>query len=128
MTRVSILVALLCLLPRSASADGRINFRIDLNHTNIEGMFNDVGIGWQGLEVELIQMAGPLPVAALVAGEIDYLTGFTTGLVAAAQGAPLKGIMVTMRKPPFYIVAEPAIHKPADLADKRIGVDRKSVV
>jgi len=77
-----------------------------------------------GLDVELIQMAGPLPVAALVAGEIDYLTGFTTGLVAAAQGAPLKGILVTMRKPPFYIIAEPAIQKPADLAGKRIGVDR----
>lgn len=77
-----------------------------------------------GMDVELIQMAGPLPVAALVAGEIDYLTGFTTGLVAAAQGAPLKGIMVTMRKPPFYIVAEPAIQKPADLAGKRVGVDR----
>jgi NitT/TauT family transport system substrate-binding protein len=77
-----------------------------------------------GMDVELIQMAGPLPVAALVAGEIDYLTGFTTGLVAAAQGAPLKGIMVAMRKPPFYIIAEPSIQKPADLAGKRIGVDR----
>jgi NitT/TauT family transport system substrate-binding protein len=77
-----------------------------------------------GMDVELIQMAGPLPVAALVAGEIDYLTGFTTGLVAAAQGAPLKGIMVTMRKPPFYIVAQPAIQTPADLAGKRVGVDR----
>jgi NitT/TauT family transport system substrate-binding protein len=77
-----------------------------------------------GLDVELIQMAGPLPVAALVAGEIDYLTGFTTGLVAAAQGAPLKGIMVTLKKPPFFIVAEPAIQKVEDLAGKRIGVDR----
>jgi ABC-type nitrate/sulfonate/bicarbonate transport system substrate-binding protein len=77
-----------------------------------------------GLDVELIQMAGPLPVAALVAGEIDYLTGFTTGLVAAAQGAPLKGIMVTLRKPPFYIISEPAIQKPEDLAGKRLGVDR----
>jgi NitT/TauT family transport system substrate-binding protein len=77
-----------------------------------------------GMDVEMIQMAGPLPVAALVAGEIDYLTGFTTGLVAAAQGAPVKGIMVAMRKPPFYIIAAPAIQKPADLAGKRIGVDR----
>ena len=85
----------------------------------------DVGLfKKQGLDVELIQMAGPLPVAALVAGEIDYLTGFTTGLVAAAQGAPLKGIMVTLRKPPFYIVSEPGIQKPEDLAGKRLGVDR----
>jgi NitT/TauT family transport system substrate-binding protein len=77
-----------------------------------------------GLEPELIQMAGPLPIAALAAGEIDYLTGYTTGIIATGQGAPLKGIMVSLRKPPFYLVAEPAIQKPGDLTGKRIGVDR----
>jgi NitT/TauT family transport system substrate-binding protein len=78
----------------------------------------------QGLEVELIQMAGPLPIAALSAGEIDYLTGFTTGIVATGQGVPLKGIMVTLRRPPFYVVAEPSIQKASDLVGKRVGVDR----
>ena len=77
-----------------------------------------------GLDLELIQMAGPLPVAALAAGEIDFLTGYTTGIVATAQGAPLKGIMIGLRKPPFYLVAEPSVQRPADLAGKRIGVDR----
>jgi NitT/TauT family transport system substrate-binding protein len=77
-----------------------------------------------GLDVELIQMAGPLPVAALAAGEIDYLTGYTTGIVATGQGAPLKGIMISLRKPPFFLVAEPAVQRPGDLAGKRIGVDR----
>jgi ABC-type nitrate/sulfonate/bicarbonate transport system substrate-binding protein len=77
-----------------------------------------------GLEVELIQMAGPLPVAALAAGEIDYLTGYTTGIVATGQGAPLKGIMISLRKPPFFLIAEPGVQRPADLAGKRIGVDR----
>ena len=77
-----------------------------------------------GLEPELIQMAGPLPIAALAAGEIDYLTGYTTGIIATGQGAPLRGIMVSLRKPPFYLVAEPSIQKPGDLTGKRIGVDR----
>jgi ABC-type nitrate/sulfonate/bicarbonate transport system substrate-binding protein len=77
-----------------------------------------------GLDVELIQMAGPLPVAALAAGEIDYLTGYTTGIVATGQGALLKGIMISLRKPPFYLVAEPGIQRAGDLAGKRIGVDR----
>ncbi len=77
-----------------------------------------------GLEVELIQMAGPLPVAALAAGEIDYLTGYTTGIVATGQGAPLKGIMISLRKPPFFLVAEPSIQSPPNLPGKRIGVDR----
>jgi ABC-type nitrate/sulfonate/bicarbonate transport system substrate-binding protein len=78
----------------------------------------------QGLDAELIQMAGPLPIAALSAGEIDYLTGYTTGLVAASQGAPLRGVLVTLKKPPFYIVSEPSIQKAEDLAGKRFAVDR----
>ena len=77
-----------------------------------------------GIEPELIQMAGPLPVAALAAGEIDYLTGYTTGIVATGQGAPLKGILIALRKPPFYVVAEPSVQRLNDLAGKRIGVDR----
>jgi len=77
-----------------------------------------------GVDVELIQMAGPLPIAALASGEIDYLTGYTTGIVATGQGAPLKGIMISLRKPPFFLIAEPSIQRPADLAGKRIGVDR----
>jgi ABC-type nitrate/sulfonate/bicarbonate transport system substrate-binding protein len=78
----------------------------------------------QGLEAELIQMAGPLPVAALASGEIDYLTGYTTGIIATGQGAPLKGIMISLKRPPFFLVTEPNIQRPADLAGKRIGVDR----
>jgi ABC-type nitrate/sulfonate/bicarbonate transport system substrate-binding protein len=76
------------------------------------------------VEPELIQMAGPLPIAALATGEIDCLTGYTTGIIATGQGAPLKGIMVSLRKPPFYLVAEPTLQKPGDLTGKRIGVDR----
>lgn len=77
-----------------------------------------------GLDVELIQMAGPLPVAALAAGELDYLTGYTTGIVATGQGAPLKGIMISLRKPPFFLLAEPGTQRATELAGKRIGVDR----
>lgn len=77
-----------------------------------------------GIDVELIQMAGPLPVAALAAGDIDYLTGYTTGIVATGQGAPLKGIMVTLRKPPFFLISDASVQGAGDLSGKRIGVDR----
>lgn len=83
------------------------------------GLFNK-----HGIDVELIQMAGPLPVAALAGGEIDYLTGYSTGIVATGRGAPLKGVMISLRKPPFFLVAEPSIRGPNDLTGKRIGVDR----
>jgi ABC-type nitrate/sulfonate/bicarbonate transport system substrate-binding protein len=75
-----------------------------------------------GIDPELIQMAGPLPIAALAAGEIDYLTGFTTGIIATGRGAALKGIMVSLRKPPFFLVA--TVQKAPELTGKRIGVDR----
>jgi len=32
--------------------------------------------------------------------------------------------MISLRKPPFYLIAEPNIQRPTDLAGKRIGVDR----
>jgi NitT/TauT family transport system substrate-binding protein len=44
-----------------------------------------------GLEPELIQMAGPLPVAALASGEIDYLTGYTTGIIATGRARRSRG-------------------------------------
>ena len=69
-------------------------------------------------------MAGPLPVAALASGDIDFLTGYTTGIVATGQGAPLRGIMIALRKPPFFVVAEPGVQRLNDLTGKRIGVDR----
>ena len=51
--RTVAIAALICLFPQYANADGRINFRIDFNATNVDGAFNDVGMGWQGVEVEI---------------------------------------------------------------------------
>jgi hypothetical protein len=67
---------------------------------------------------------GSVAVAALASGEIDYLTGYTNGNCRNGQGAPLKGIMISLRKPPFFLVADRTIQRPNDLAGKRIGVDR----
>src|SRR4029450_14001322 len=53
----------------------------------------DAGIyNKHGLDVDMIPMAGAVQTSALVAGEIDYLTGITSPLVAAARGLPFKGI------------------------------------
>lgn len=126
---LSSLLLLVCQLAVSASAQEAKRVRLAYSAFSVAFLnvfiAQDAGIFKKyGLEPELIQMAGPLPIAALVAGEIDYLTGYTTGLVAAAQGAPLKGIAVTLKKPPFYLISESGIQKPEDLIGKRIGVDR----
>jgi hypothetical protein len=50
---VLVIATLLVLMPWHAYADGRINGRMDFSRTSVDGAYNDVGLGWQGLEVEL---------------------------------------------------------------------------
>lgn len=53
MMRTIMLVALFCLLPQFAQADGRINLRLDFTEADVRGAYNNVAIGWPGFEVEL---------------------------------------------------------------------------
>src|SRR5512145_2594597 len=86
---------------------------------------NDAGIYKKhGLDVDLVQMAGAVQTSALVAGEIDYLTGITSPLVAAARGLPFKGIMVTHERTLFWLIANPDVRRAEDLIGKTVAVDR----
>src|SRR5262245_12176931 len=76
-----------------------------------------------GFDVDLVQLAGAVQTSALVAGEIDYLTGITGPLVAAARGLPFKGIMITHDRPLFWVIGSAEIRKVEDLLGK---TDRKS--
>jgi len=77
-----------------------------------------------GLDVELIQLAGAVQTSALVTGEIDYLTGITGPLVAAARGLPFKGIFVTHDRTLFWLIGNPEIRRAEDLIGKTVAVDR----
>lgn len=65
------LAALLCLFPHGAYADGRLNFRVDFNRTEVPGIHDDVGFGWGGVEVE-VEKAFAKPKIVL--------SGFSLGL------------------------------------------------
>src|SRR5262245_34292469 len=75
-----------------------------------------------GFDVDLVQLAGAVQTSALVAGEIDYLTGITGPLVAAARGLPFKGIMITHDRPLFWVIANPEIRRVEDLLGKTVAV------
>jgi len=77
-----------------------------------------------GLDVDLVQLAGAVQTSALVAGEIDYLTGITSPLVAAARGLPFKGIMVTHERTLFWLIGNQEIRRAQDLIGKTVAVDR----
>ena len=76
-----------------------------------------------GLTAEMIQMAGPTQVAALAAGEIDFGAAVSPALFAAVRGLPLRGVMITVKTPLFYIVSEPSIKQLGGLVGKTVAVD-----
>jgi len=52
MTRGLAILGLICLYQNTAVAEGRINGRVDFNHTDIEGVYSGVTLQWQGIDVE----------------------------------------------------------------------------
>jgi hypothetical protein len=51
--RTVAIAALIWLFPHYAYSDGRVTFRLDFNAAEFDGAFNDVGMSWEGLEVEI---------------------------------------------------------------------------
>ncbi|MBI4523410.1 MAG: ABC transporter substrate-binding protein [Deltaproteobacteria bacterium] len=69
----------------------------------------------EGLEVAFEVMKPDIGVAAMVAGEIDYMTGIGSILRAAIAGAPVKAAMFTMDRVIFFMMAKPEIRSIQDL-------------
>ena len=80
--------------------------------------------GKYGLTAQLVLVRNnQMLTAGLAAGDIDIgYTGGTTVLGAAAAGVELKLIASFVSRGRGYLIVRPDIKKPADLAEKRIGV------
>lgn len=76
----------------------------------------------EGLENETIVIGGPLAIAALLSGDVDYSGAGGSGMRAAIKGAPVKVIMFQTEKMTWYLVTHPAIVKIPDLKGKRVAV------
>lgn len=76
----------------------------------------------EGYELDFMTMRTDLAIAALGAGEVDYITHGGAALRAAAQGFPLKLLFALDDKTPFWLVARRDIKTVRQLAGKRIGV------
>src|SRR5262245_28214082 len=53
-----------------------------------KGFFRD-----EGLDNDTVVISGPLSIAALLSGDVDYSGAGGSGMRAAIKGAPVKGIM-----------------------------------
>ena len=79
----------------------------------------------EGLEVQMVQMAGGLVGPALISRELDYATAADTMLRAATAGLPVKVIAFGGLRPLFAMNVRPEIKAGADLKGKNVAVSSK---
>jgi NitT/TauT family transport system substrate-binding protein len=76
----------------------------------------------EGLEVELIMMAGPTANTALIAKELQFSIVPVAALTAAVRGAPLRILQTTYFRPLWWMYGTSEIRNVAALKGKKVGV------
>jgi NitT/TauT family transport system substrate-binding protein len=77
----------------------------------------------EGIDTQLVAMAPPTAIAALVAGELDFSTTLGAATSAILRGHPLKRIFYVQQSPTFAFTALPEIKTVRELSGKVIGVN-----
>jgi NitT/TauT family transport system substrate-binding protein len=74
------------------------------------------------IEPQLVMMAPPIAIAALVAGELDFSS--TTGAATSAimRGLPLRRVFYVQQDPVHVLLAQPEIKSVQELVGKTVGV------
>jgi ABC-type nitrate/sulfonate/bicarbonate transport system substrate-binding protein len=74
------------------------------------------------IEPQLVMMAPPVAIAALVAGELDFSS--TTGAATSAimRGLPIRRVFYVQQDPVHVLLAQPEIKSVQELIGKTIGV------
>jgi NitT/TauT family transport system substrate-binding protein len=101
---------------RTAIPQANLNY-LSIHVADGKGFFRE-----EGLDNETVVISGPLSIAALLSGDVDFSGAGGSGMRAALKGAPVKGIMFQADKVTFYLVADPSIKSAADLKGKRIAI------
>jgi NitT/TauT family transport system substrate-binding protein len=101
---------------RTAIPQANLNY-LSIYIADAKGFFKD-----EGLDNETVVISGPLSIAALLSGDVDYSGAGGSGMRAALKGAPIKGFMFQTEKVTFYLVADPNIKKAADLKGKTVAI------
>lgn len=101
---------------RTAIPQANLNY-LSIYVADAKGFFKD-----EGLDNETVVISGPLSIAALLSGDVDYSGAGGSGMRAALKGAPIKGIMFQADKVTFYLVVDPTIKSARDLKGKKIAI------
>ncbi|HXV47799.1 MAG TPA: ABC transporter substrate-binding protein [Candidatus Binatia bacterium] len=90
---------------------------VDLFLAKEKGYFRE-----EGLEPQLIQMSSNIAITANIAGEVDGQAAIGSAIRAIQRGAPLRVVVVTLRRPLFWLVVRPEYRSVKELKGKVLGI------
>jgi NitT/TauT family transport system substrate-binding protein len=76
----------------------------------------------EGIEADIIAISGPVANIALSNGDLDYFTGFGSGMRSMLQGLPARILVCYRPLPHFVLLGRPELKSVKDLKGKIIGV------
>jgi NitT/TauT family transport system substrate-binding protein len=111
--------------PHAASSPTRVTVHIPSKSLSIMPYYFGKDKGFfaaEQVEPQLVMMAPPIAIAALVAGELDFSS--TTGAATSAimRGLPLRRMFYVQQDPAHVLLAQPEIKSIQELAGKAVGV------
>ena len=101
---------------RIAYSSSGVNYA-DLFLAKERGYFRE-----EGLDPQLIQMSSNIASTANIAGELDGQAAIGSAIRAIQRGAPLRVVVVTLRRPLFWLVVRPEYRSVKDLRGKVLGI------
>ena len=101
---------------RIAYSSTGVNY-VDLFLAKEKGYFRE-----EGLEPQFIQMSTNLAITANIAGELDGQAAVGSAIRAVLRGAPLRVVVVTLRRPLFWLVVRPEYRSIKELKGKVLGI------
>jgi NitT/TauT family transport system substrate-binding protein len=101
---------------RIAYSSTGVNY-VDLFLGKEKGYFRE-----EGLEPQLIQMSSNIAITANIAGELDGQAAIGSAIRAIQRGAPLRVVVVTLRRPLFWLVVRPEYRSVKELKGKVLGI------
>jgi ABC-type nitrate/sulfonate/bicarbonate transport system substrate-binding protein len=109
----------------AASAPTRVTIHVPSKSLSVMPYYFGKDKGFfatEQIEPQLVMMAPPTAIAALVAGELDFSS--TTGAATSAimRGLPLRRFFYVQQDPAHVLLAQPEIKSIQELTGKAIGV------
>ena len=123
--RATFAFVLLAQSSQSAPAPTKVTIHIPSKSLSIMPYYFGKDKGFfaaEQIEPQLVMMAPPVAIAALVAGELDFSS--TTGAATSAimRGLPIRRVFYVQQDPVHVLLAQPEIKSIEELIGKTVGV------